>query len=246
MAGQAGLVDNMNTLFETKDINVFYDKVHVLVDVSLQVEAQSIIALIGANGAGKTTLLRTISGLKRSTAGEIWLEDSRIDKLPPQEIVKLGVVQVPEDKKLFPFMSVRDNLEMGAYLRNSVRKKESLDKVFKDFPILNDRGAQLAGTLSGGEQQMLAMARAMMAGPRLLLLDEPTHGLSPVMSDEISRIIGEINGGGVSIVLVEQNALIALEIAQMGYVLETGRIVLKDTGERLMNNPSVKEAYLGG
>ena len=235
-----------NMLFRTKKVSVNYDKVPALVGISLEVERGSVVTLIGTNGAGKTTLLRIISGLKRAETGEIWFEDTRIDKIPPQEIVKLGIIYVPEDKKLFPFMSVSDNLKMGAYLRNSSDAKASLQEVHSSFPILKERARQLAGTLSGGEQQMLAIARALMASPKLLLLDEPTLGLSPIMSTEIAKIITNINTSGISIVLVEQNARMALTLAQKGYVLETGKIVLEDTAERLLNNKSVKEAYLGG
>lgn len=238
---------HMNSIFfKTNEVSVNYDKVPALVDIAMEVERGSIVTLIGANGAGKTTLLRTISGLKRVEAGEIWFEDTRIDETTPQEIVKLGIIQVPEDKKLFPFMSVSDNLKMGAYLRKSGDSKAVLQKVHSSLPILKERTGQLAGTLSGGEQQMLAIARALMASPKLLLLDEPTLGLSPIMSAEIAKIITEINNSGISIVLVEQNARMALTLAQKGYVLETGRIVLEDTAERLLNNKSVKDAYLGG
>lgn len=231
--------------FQTKNVTISYDAVQAVTDVSISVEKGEVVALIGANGAGKTTLMRAISGLKRIQKGEIWFEDKRIDTLLPHEIVKLGIVQVAEDRKLFPYMSVLDNLKMGAYLQKGRDLEASLEKIYASFPVLKQRSKQLAGTLSGGEQQMLAIARGMMARPKLLLLDEPSLGLSPVMSEEIAHIITEINRAGISIILVEQNARMALTLAQRGYVLEIGKVVLEDTAERLLVNPRVKEAYLG-
>lgn len=233
-------------LFQMRNINVFYDKVQALIDISLGVESESIIALIGANGAGKTTILRTISGLKRAADGEIWFEGQEIDKLPAHQIVRLGIIHVAEGGNLFPYLSVLDNLKMGMYLRKSTKARSDLDNVYQRFPILKQRSSQLAETLSGGEKQMLAIARALMAKPKLLLLDEPTLGLSPIMTQEIGKIISEIHDMEIPIILVEQNARLALKLAQRAYVLETGKIVLEDRVELLLNNQHVKEAYLGG
>jgi branched-chain amino acid transport system ATP-binding protein len=232
-------------LFQMRNVNVFYDKVQALIDISLGVERESIVALIGANGAGKTTILRTISGLKRAD-GEIWFEGQEIDKLPAHQIVRLGIIHVAEGGNLFPYLSVLDNLKIGMYLRKSNEARSALDNVYQRFPILKQRSSQLAETLSGGEKQMLAIARALMANPKLLLLDEPTLGLSPLMTTEIGKIISEIHHTGIPIILVEQNARLALKLAQRAYVLETGRIVLEDRAENLLNNQHVQEAYLGG
>jgi branched-chain amino acid transport system ATP-binding protein len=233
-------------LFQMKNVNVFYDQVQTLMDISLGVERESIIALIGANGAGKTTILRTISGLKRAASGEIWFEGREIEKLPAHKIVRLGIIHVAEGGNLFPYLSVLDNLKMGMYLQKSTEAKSNLENVYQRFPILKQRSSQLAETLSGGEKQMLAIARALMAKPRLLLLDEPTLGLSPMMTAEIGKIISEIHHMGIPIILVEQNARLALKLAQRAYVLETGRIVLENRVESLLDNQHVKEAYLGG
>ena len=233
-------------LFQMNNINVFYDKVQVLIDISIEVEKGSIITLIGANGAGKTTTLRTISGLKRAATGEIRFQDISIGRLPVHEIVSLGIIHVAEGGNLFPYLSVLDNLKMGMYLRKRGVIKRDWDEVYQRFPILKERVHQLAETLSGGEKQMLAIARALLSKPKLLLLDEPTLGLSPVITAEIGKIIAEIHHGGISIILVEQNARLALRLAKRAYVLETGRIVLEDQAESLFNNEHVKEAYLGG
>jgi branched-chain amino acid transport system ATP-binding protein len=233
-------------LFQMRNIHVSYDKVQALTDISLGVERESIIALIGANGAGKTTILRTISGLKRASAGEIWFEDREIEKLPAHEIVRLGIIHVAEGGNLFPYLSVLDNLKMGLYLRKGREARNDLDGVYQRFPLLKQRSSQLAETLSGGEKQILGIARALMAKPKLLLLDEPTLGLSPMMTMEIGKIISEIHRLGIPIILVEQNARLALRLAQRAYVLETGRIVLEDAAEHLSLNEHVKEAYLGG
>ncbi len=233
-------------LFQMRSVNVFYDKVQALIDISLGVESESIIALIGANGAGKTTILRTISGLKRAADGEIWFEGREIGKLPAHEIVRLGIIHVAEGGNLFPYLSVLDNLKIGTYLRKRNEARSVLDNVYQRFPILKERRSQLAETLSGGEKQMLAIARALMAKPKLLLLDEPTLGLSPIMTQEIGKIISEIHDMKIPIILVEQNARLALKFAQRAYVLETGRIVLEDRAENLLNNQHVQEAYLGG
>lgn len=234
-------------LLNVKNITVHYYKVAAIRDISMEVEEGSIVTLIGSNGAGKTTTLRTISGLKHPTIGEIWLEDQRIDKLAPDKINKLGIAQVPEGRRIFPQMTVMENLQMGAFLR---RDKDGIDRdlemVFGHFPVLKDRQKQYAGTLSGGEQQMLAMARALMSNPRLLLLDEPSLGLSPILVMEIAKIIRDINQAGRTIVLVEQNARLALSLAQKGYVLETGNITLAGDCKDLRENEEVKKTYLGG
>jgi branched-chain amino acid transport system ATP-binding protein len=229
-----------------KDINVYYDKVQALIDISLDVAKGSVITLVGANGAGKSTTLRTISGLKRASSGEILFEDKRIDSLPIDEIVKLGIIHVAEGANLFPYLSVLDNIKIGAYLQKGNDLHRQLDEVYERFPVLHKRAKQLATTLSGGEKQMLAVARAMVARPKLLLMDEPTLGLSPIMAKEIAKIIKNINSEGVSVILVEQNASIALTLAQTGYVMEIGRIVMVDEAAKLMNDDHVRVAYLGG
>jgi len=231
-----------------KNIVVHYEKVRALKGISLELEEKSIVTLIGANGAGKSTILKTISGLKQLTAGEIWFLARKINLLSPHTIVGMGIAQVPEGRRVFPYMSVFENLLMGAYLR---KDREGIQKdfetVYRHFPVLNQRKNQASGSLSGGEQQMLAMGRALMASPKLLLLDEPSLGLSPVMVKEIGRIITNINRGeGVSIILVEQNARMALKLSSQGHVLETGRIVLSGPSIDLLRNDHVRQAYLGG
>jgi branched-chain amino acid transport system ATP-binding protein len=202
---------------------------------------------IGANGAGKSTTLRAISGLNHPTTGEIWFQDKRIDKLPPEKINKAGIAQVPEGRRVFPQMTVKENLMMGAFLRNDTAGIErDLKMVFHHFPVLKDRQKQAGGTLSGGEQQMLAMGRALMSNPKLILMDEPSLGLSPIMCQEIAKIIKDIHAEGRTIVLVEQNARLALALAEKGYVLETGNIVLEGPAKDLRENAEVKKAYLGG
>jgi branched-chain amino acid transport system ATP-binding protein len=234
-------------LLNVKDITVHYKKVDAIRNISIEVEEGEIVTLIGSNGAGKTTTLRTISGLSHPTTGEIWFEDQRIDKKPPEKINKAGIAQVPENRRVFPYMTVAENLEMGAFLRKDGEKmNRDLEGVFRHFPILKSRQKQLAGTLSGGEQQMLAMGRALMSNPKLMLLDEPSLGLSPIMCLEIAKIIRDIHREGRTIVLVEQNARLALALAQKGYVLETGNIVLKGDARELRDNEEVKKAYLGG
>lgn len=234
-------------LLNVKDITVHYKKVDAIRNISIEVEEGEIVTLIGSNGAGKTTTLRTISGLSHPTTGEIWFEDQRIDKKPPEKINKIGIAQVPENRRVFPYMTVAENLEMGAFLRKDEEgMNRDLEGVFKHFPILRSRQKQMAGTMSGGEQQMLAMGRALMSNPKLLLLDEPSLGLSPIMCLEIAKIIRDIHSGGRTIVLVEQNARLALALAQKGYVLETGNIVLKGNAKELRSNEKVKNAYLGG
>ncbi len=232
---------------EVEGLDVFYGAVHALKGVSVRVEAGEIVTLIGANGAGKTTLLRTISGLVPPKAGRVRFEGRDITKVPAHQIVGLGLSQAPEGRMVFANLSVEDNLEMGAYHRKdrpAIRADRDAQYVL--FPRLLERRKQLAGTLSGGEQQMLAIARALMAKPRLLLLDEPSLGIAPILVRDIFRNIVEINRRGVTVVLVEQNAHMALSVAQRGYVLETGRVVLEDEAAKLAANDDVRAAYLGG
>ena len=228
-------------------LDVYYGAVHALKGVSLRVEPGEIVTLIGANGAGKTTLLRTISGIVPSRSGSVSFEGKAITKLPAHEIVGLGISQSPEGRMVFANLSVEDNLELGAYRRRDrAGIREDREKVFHLFPRLLERRRQLSGTLSGGEQQMLAMGRALMSRPRLLLLDEPSLGIAPLLVRDIFRTIAEINRTGTTVLLVEQNAHMALGIAQRGYVLETGRVVLEDTAAKLAANDEVRAAYLGG
>lgn len=234
-------------LLDVRDITVQYDKVTAVNRVSLQVMEGDIVTLLGANGAGKTTVLKAISGLKQPTSGEIWFSNQRIDKRQPWKIVRLGIGHVPEWRRLFRNMTVEDNLLMGAYTRkNREDSKRDLEEVYRHFPRLKERRKQKAYSMSGGEQQMLAIGRALMCSPRLLLLDEPSMGLSPVMVDEIAAIITTIHKQGVSILMVEQNAAIALNLANRGYVMETGQIVLSGTNHELLKDNRVKQAYLGG
>ncbi|MDH5696306.1 MAG: ABC transporter ATP-binding protein [Dehalococcoidia bacterium] len=234
-------------LFEIKDLRIHYEGAEALKGISLDVEEGEIVTLIGSNGAGKTTTLRAISGLKSPTAGEIWFEGRRIDQMSPQDVVRLGIIHVPQGRELFPYMSVLENLKLGAFLRRDRGKiKKDLENLLEYFPRLKERSQQQAGTLSGGEQQMLAIACALMGNSRLLLLDEPSSGLSPIMVREIGKIIADINQRGTSILLVEQNARLALRLAHRGYVLETGSIVLQGEAEELLRSEHVKKAYLGG
>ncbi len=234
-------------LLEVKDLNVFYGAIHALQGISFRVEKGEIVTLIGANGAGKSTTLNTISGLVRARAGSIKFKGQEITKMLAHDIVTMGVIQVPEGRKIFAPLTVMENLEMGAYTRDDKAGiKSSLDRVFKSFPRLKERLTQYGGTLSGGEQQMLAMGRALMSGPELLLLDEPSMGLAPLLVEEIFAIIQAINAEGTSILLVEQNAQMALSIADRAYVLETGRIVLEGDAKEVADNPEVQKAYLGG
>lgn len=233
-------------LFEIKDLKVRYEGAEVIKGISLNLESGEIVTLIGSNGAGKTTALRTISGLKAPFAGEIWFDGKRIDSYLPQDIVKMGITQVPQGRGLFPYMSVSENLRLGAFLRKDKDKiKKDLTDVLEHFPRLNERSRQQAGTLSGGEQQMLAIATALMSKPRLLLLDEPSSGLSPIMVQEIGKIVTDINKGGTTVLLVEQNARLALRLANRGYVMETGSIVLQGDAKELLKSEHVKKAYLG-
>jgi len=234
-------------LLDVNDLNVFYGAIHALQGISFHVEKGEIVTLIGANGAGKSTTLNTISGLVRARGGSIKFKGGEITRTPAYNIVKRGVVQVPEGRQIFAPLTVDENLDMGAYTRdNSKAIKQSRERVYKSFPRLKERLNQYGGTLSGGEQQMLAMGRGLMSEPELLLLDEPSMGLAPFLVDEIFAIIEEINSQGTSILLVEQNAQMALSIADRAYVLETGRFVLEGPAQEVAANPEVKQAYLGG
>ena len=235
----------MSTLLELKNITVHYGMAEAVRGVSLALAEGDIITLIGANGAGKSTILKTISGVKKPTTGEIWFRGERIDKLSPEKIVARGIAHVPERRRIFPYMSVNDNLKAGAYLRKDSEIGPDLENVFHHFSLLKQRLGQMAGTLSGGEQQMLAMARGLMAGPSLMLLDEPSLGLAPLLVMEVGNIATEINKQGVGIILVEQNAGMAFRLAQKAYVLETGSIVLEGDTAELLNDQRVKEKYLG-
>jgi len=229
-----------------ENLDVYYGAVHALKGVSLHVEAGEIVTLIGANGAGKTTLLRTISGIVPARSGAVSFEGRVITKLPPHEIVGLGVSQSPEGRMVFANLSVEDNLELGAYRRRDREGiKKDREQVYQLFPRLLERRRQLSGTLSGGEQQMLAMGRALMSRPKVLLLDEPSLGIAPLLVRDIFKTIVEINRAGTTVLLVEQNAHMALGIAQRGYVLETGRVVLADEAKALMGNEQVRKTYLG-
>jgi len=231
---------------ELKNIVVHYGKSEALKGISLEMEPDTIVTLIGSNGAGKTTTLNAISGIIKLTSGEIWFQGNRIDKLPPQEIVRLGICQIPEGRGIFHTMTVLENLELGTYLRNDKGKiTQDLQNMYEHFPILKERYKQACGTLSGGEQQMLAIARALMARPKLLLLDEPSLGLSPKLVRLVCDIISDINKSGVGIVLVEQNARMALRLANKAYVLEVGKAVISGDASSLMNNEQVVKAYLG-
>ncbi|NLL96923.1 MAG: ABC transporter ATP-binding protein [Clostridiaceae bacterium] len=234
-------------MLEIKNINVHFGVIHALKGISFTVNEGEIVTLIGANGAGKTTTLRTISGLKKLTSGNILFEGKDITHASAQERVKLGISQSPEGRRVFSSMTVLENLELGAFLRKDKKKiSDDLKMVYEHFPILADRRKQAAGTLSGGEQQMLAIGRALMSRPRLLLLDEPSMGLAPLLVQEIFNIIKNINKTGTTILLVEQNASMALQVADRAYVMETGSIVLSGTGEELMQSEDIKKAYLGG
>ena len=232
-------------MLEVTGLNVYYDNIRALKDVSFSVEEGEIMTLIGANGAGKTTTLLTLSGLKRAESGSIRFLGKDIAKSTPQSRVAMGISQSPEGRRVFPGLTVLENLEMGAYLRKDDFSTD-MEKVFAYFPRLKERKKQTAGTLSGGEQQMLAMGRALMSRPKLMLLDEPSMGLSPLLVSEIFEIIRRLNENGTTILLVEQNAALALKLCQRAAVMETGRIVLSGTGEELSRSPAVQKAYLGG
>ena len=234
-------------LLKIDDIHTFYGNIEALKGISVEVEEGEIVTLIGSNGAGKSTTLRSVSGLTPPRQGSIRFEDREIGETPPQEIVRHGISLSPEGRHTFQRMSVRENLELGAFLRrDGAGIKRDLDRVFELFPRLKERERQKAGTMSGGEQQMLAIGRALMADPKLLLLDEPSMGLAPILVETIFSVIGEINQAGTTILLVEQNALMALSVASRGYVLETGTVALADEASALRENPDVQKAYLGG
>ncbi len=233
-------------MLEIKDINVFYGAIQALTNVSINVQKGEVVAIIGSNGAGKSTLLRTISGMIRPRTGSMIFEGKNLVATPAHEIVKLGISHSPEGRRIFTNMTVHENLQLGAYIRKDTDIHRDMDAVLARFPRLRERFRQNAGTMSGGEQQMLAIGRALMSRPELLLLDEPSLGLAPNLVTEIFNIVQDLNKEGCTILIVEQNAHRALEIAHRAYVLETGQIVLTDTGKSLLNNPKVKEAYLGG
>jgi branched-chain amino acid transport system ATP-binding protein len=232
-------------LLEVDDVHTFYGTIEALKGVSLTVEEGEIVTLIGANGAGKSTVLRTICGLNAPREGTVTFDGEEISSRPPQAIVALGISHAPEGRHVFPRMTVRENLEMGAYLRRDKEVESDLGRVYELFPRLQERQRQTAGTMSGGEQQMLAIGRAMMARPRLLLLDEPSMGLAPILVDRIYETVKEINEQGTTILLVEQNANYALEVARRGYVLATGQVELSDSSESLRSDEDVQRAYLG-
>ncbi len=233
-------------LLELSDVHVYYGNIHALKGISITIDKGEIVTLIGSNGAGKSTTLRTISGLRRPKQGSVTLEGKRIDGIPPHEVTSMGICQAPEGRHIFPRMTTLENLEMGAFHRTDKSGiQEDMERVFGLFPRLKDRRKQAGGTLSGGEQQMLAIGRALMSRPRVLLLDEPSMGLSPILTETIFQIISDIHAQGTPILLVEQNALMAFQVAQRGYVLQTGRIVLHDTVAELSENETVRKAYLG-
>ncbi|MGE5257959.1 MAG: ABC transporter ATP-binding protein [Hyphomicrobiales bacterium] len=233
-------------MLEVQAVNTFYGNIHALKDVSLEVEKGEIVTIIGANGAGKSTMLKTASGLLKPRTGSIRLGGEELTRLRPHQIVMKGVVQVPEGRRVFARLTVRENLEMGAFTSSDSRKnKENLERVFTLFPRLKERSKQVSGTLSGGEQQMLAMGRALMANPQVLLLDEPSMGLAPVLVDGIFDTIRQLHAAGTTILLVEQNARMALQVAGRGYVLQSGAIIFSDSAARLAGNEMVRKAYLG-
>ncbi len=233
-------------MLKLNNVNAFYGNIQALWDVSLEIKQGEIVSLIGANGAGKSTTLMAICGAVKARSGEILFDDKKISTMRPNEIVKLGINQVPEGRLIFPDMSVQENLDLGAYLRNDKEEiARDLSYIFSLFPILAERRKQAGGTLSGGEQQMLAISRALMARPRLLLLDEPSLGLAPIIIQQIFSIISKVNQDGMTVFLVEQNANQALRIADRGYVMENGRIVMADDADKLLSDPKVRDAYLG-
>jgi len=234
------------SVLELEDVHSYYGNIHALMGISLRVEQGEIVALIGANGAGKTTTLRSNSGLLHPRKGKVMLEGMEVSHLPAHVVARHGLSMVPEGRGIFPGLTVTENLEMGAYMLNDQDEiQKGIDTAFSLFPRLKERATQKGGTLSGGEQQMLATARGLMSNPKILLMDEPSMGLAPVLVDQIFEIIKELNARGTTILLVEQNALMALSIAHRGYVLQTGQIVLTDTGQNLKANDMVRKAYLG-
>ena len=235
-----------DTMLKVDNINVFYGNIHAVKDISFEVKEGEIVTLIGANGAGKSTTLQTVSGLLRSRTGSIQFCGENISNVPSHKIVEKGLAQVPEGRRIFLQMSVEENLEMGAYTQSSSGVEADLEKVYAQFPRLKERRRQIAGTLSGGEQQMLAIGRALMSHPKLLMLDEPSMGLAPILVEQIFDIIRKLHKEGTTILLVEQNAQMALSVADRAYVMETGKITLSGTGAELAASDEVKKAYLGG
>ena len=233
-------------MLKVQDLHVYYGAIHAVKGVSLEVADGEIVTLIGANGAGKSTVLNTISGLLKPKSGTIEFMGEMIGSMPPNKVVQHGLVQCPEGRRIFARMTVEENLQMGAYTRPSSELAQNLEKVYELFPRLKERQKQVGGTLSGGEQQMLAMGRAMMSQPKLLMLDEPSMGLAPILVDQIFSIIRELHQSGTTILLVEQNAEMALQVADHAYVLESGKIALSGTGEELAATDAIKKAYLGG
>ena len=235
----------MDRMLQLDDVHTYYGNIHALKGVTLEVNRGEIVTLIGSNGAGKSTTLRTISAIQRPREGRVLFEDREVQQMPPHEVVKLGIAQAPEGRHVFARMSVYENLQMGAFSRPGIPITDDVARVYDLFPRLKERRTQKAGTLSGGEQQMLAIARALMAHPVLLLLDEPSMGLSPILTEQIFAIIADINAQGTTVLLVEQNAQMALNVAHRGYVLQTGKIILSDTAANLAANQQVRQAYLG-
>jgi branched-chain amino acid transport system ATP-binding protein len=238
----------VSSMLKVEKLNVHYGVIHAINDVSLEVNDGEIVTLIGANGAGKTTILQTITGLKKATSGLVTFDDIDLLKEEPSKIINHGIAHVPEGRHVFVDMTVRENIEMGAYMfsrKDKAQIEEQMENVFEKFPRLKERQSQLAGTLSGGEQQMLAVGRALMSKPRIILMDEPSMGLSPLLVQEIFAIIKEVNRQGITILLVEQNAKMALKVANRAYVLETGKIKLSGDAKELLKNDEVKKAYLG-
>lgn len=232
-------------MLKVNGINAFYGKIQVLKDISLEVEEGSIVTILGANGAGKTTTMKTISGMLKPQAGSIQLQGENVTGLRPDQLLRKGIALVPEGRQILSGMTVLENLEMGAYHRKDNEVDQDIKKVMERFPILEERQKQLGGTLSGGQQQMLAIARAILSKPKLLLLDEPSMGLAPLIVADIFKIIKEINEAGTTVLLVEQNARQALKISDYGYVLETGKMVAEGSSQKLLNDPRIMEAYLG-
>lgn len=233
-------------MLKVDNINVYYGAIHAIKNVSFQVNEGEIVTLIGANGAGKSTILKTISGLLHTKTGSVSFQDHNLKSAPPHKIVEMGIAHVPEGRRVFSRMSVEENLEMGAFTQPNDSVNAAIEHVYERFPRLKERRKQVAGTLSGGEQQMLAMGRAMMSEPKLLMLDEPSMGLAPILVEQIFEIIQNLHKAGTTILLVEQNAQAALSVADRGYVLETGKIVTTGTGAELLSSPAIKKAYLGG
>ena len=236
----------MAELLKVEDINVYYGAIHAIKGVSFHVDEGEIVTLIGANGAGKSTTLQTVSGLLRSKTGSITFAGQNIGNVPAHKLVERGLAQVPEGRRVFLQMTVEENLEMGAYTQPNANTPASLARVYEQFPRLKERRRQIAGTLSGGEQQMLAMGRALMSKPKLLMMDEPSMGLAPILVEQIFQIIRDLHKAGTTILLVEQNAQMALSVADRAYVLETGKITLSGTGDELIHSDEVRKAYLGG